>query len=207
LIGSVIGLAVASDGGEGPSAAIPLIVLGASAPIGLLIAGFKLRRRETRAWALHRLVDDHVEIPVSDLLSNSDFSEATLDRAIRDLNGAGVAFLVWDRETGVVQDGRLRNTRVQIEGCDACGVKVSLNLRVDEVSSARCPYCQHPLNAEDLLETRARLIDELDTDPTQPSRRRESGFSVALFIILTVVFWPFGVGYALWHWRASQTTD
>lgn len=206
LLGSTIGIAIALDAEEGLARTNAFILASASAPIGLWIAGFKLRRREHRAWSLYSMVDDHVEIPASDLLRNSDLTAKTLSRAIRDLNNAGVAFLVWDRKADVIQDGRLRSARIQVEDCGACGAKVSLNLRIGDIASARCPYCHDPLGAERLMEEKAQLIDELDTDPDVMSARYKmpTDFSVGIFILLTLVFWPFGITYAFWKWRANQ---
>lgn len=201
-VGSVTGLALAAEGERGLAGTVALILLAATAPIGLVVAGSKLRRRERRAWALHKLVDDHVELPASDLLRSSDFSPATLDRAIRDLNNAGAAFLVWDRKADVVQDGRLRSARIHVEECGSCGAKVSIALHVGQVSAARCPYCRDPLAAASLMEEKARLIEELDADPAPPSSHTKSSFSVPIFVVLLLLFWPLGVGYALWHWRA-----
>ena len=205
LAGSAIGLALTWGPSSALAGPISLVLVSSSAPLGLLIAGLGLRRRENRAWALHRLVDDHVEIPVSDLLRDSDFTAATLQRAIRDLNNAGAAFLVWDRKANVVQDGRLRSARVHVEDCGSCRAKVSLSLRVGEVSAARCPYCHDPLSTADLMEEKARLIDELDTDPS-PQRTGNSqpaSFSIGIFVVLALVFWPLAIGYAFWHWRTS----
>ena len=209
LLASAIGIAIALDAGVGLARTTALMLIFASAPLGFWIAGFKLRRREQRAWALYQLVDDHVEIPVPDLLRDSDFTAATLSRAIRDLNNSGVAFLVWDRKADVVQDGRLRATQVQIEDCGSCGAKVSMSVRIGETASARCPYCRDLLAAERLMEEKAQRIDELDTDPAIVSARFESGsnFSIAIFALLTLVFWPLGIGYAFWKWRASQIAD
>ena len=208
LLGSVIGVVIALDAEKGLARTIGFILAFASAPIGLWIAGFRLRQREMRAWALYRLVDDHVEIPAPDLLRDSDFTAETLSRAIRDLNNAGAAFLVWDRKAGVIQDGRLRSARIQVEDCGACGAKVSLNLRIGDIASARCPYCHDPLGAERLMEEKAQLIDELDTDPEVMSARYKmpTDFSVGIFVVLILFFWPLGIAYAFWKWRASQTT-
>jgi hypothetical protein len=49
------------------------------------------------------------------------------------------------------------------------------------------------------MEQKAALTDELDTDPRVVSARPEATFSIGLFVVLMLVFWPFGVGYALWH--------
>ncbi len=206
LVGSAIGIGIALDSGVGLARTIAFMLVFASAPIGCWVAGFQLRRRENQAWALHQLVDDHVELPAPDLLRDSDFTAETLARAIRDLNNSGVAFLVWDRKTGVIQDGRLRSARIQVEDCGACGAKVSMSVRIGDITSARCPYCQDLVGAERLMEEKAQLIDELDTDPEIMSarNRRSSNFSIPTFAILTLFFWPLGIGYAFWKWRAGE---
>ncbi len=206
IFGSLLALALTLNEAIDAAQSTMAVVLGASAPLGLLVAGFKIRRRERRAWALHRLVDDHVEISVSDLLRDSDFTAASLERAIRDLNNAGAAFLVWDRKADVVQDGRLRSTRVEVEDCGSCGAKVSLTLRVGDIASTRCPYCHDLLGTDRHMEEKAQLIDELDTDPAVVSARNrgESDFSIPIFAILTLLFWPLGIGYAFWKWQSGQ---
>ena len=205
-VGAVI--AFSSAAAEGRSLVQPfgLALLWLSAPLGLAAAGSRLRRRENRAWALHRLVDDHVEVPVSELLRDSDYTGATLERAIKDLNNSGLAFLVWDRDADVLQDGRLRGKRVQIECCGACGAKVTLTLTIGDVASARCPYCHDALGASELIEEKARLIEELDTDPIDSAPRRgdPSGFSVGILLVLAVVFWPAAAAYAFYHWNVSR---
>jgi hypothetical protein len=55
------------------------------------------------------------------------------------------------------------------------------------------------------MEQKAALIDELDTDPRALRARPESTFSIGLFVVLMLVFWPFGVGYALWHWHMQSS--
>lgn len=209
LLGSLTWTAIALNDGHGMGRTIALLTVFASAPLGLWFAGLKLRRREDRAWALHQLVDDHVEISASDLLRNSDFTTATLGLAIRDLNNSGAVFLVWDRKADVVQDGRLRSARVLVEDCGACGAKVSLSLRIGDIASARCPFCHDPLGVERHTEEKAQLIDELDTDPEIKSsqNRKGSNFSVGIFALLTIIFWPLGIAYAFWTWRASQSAS
>ena len=86
LVGSAIAIGIALDSDLGLARTIAFMMVFASAPIGCWVAGFQLRGRENQAWALHQLIDDHVELPASDLLRDSDFTAETLARAIRDLN-------------------------------------------------------------------------------------------------------------------------
>jgi hypothetical protein len=208
LLGGAIWLGIAThpDAPAAVQGTWGWVLLAGSAPLGAFVAGLRVRARERRAWALHRLVDDHVELSAADLLRGSDFTPETLDRAIRDLNNAAAAFIVWDRESGLVQDGRLRGARVVFDTCGSCGGHVSLKLSLSDAADARCPYCSGPVAAgARLAEEKARLIDELDTDPEPPSRRSDADFSLGVFVLLTFLCWPLGVGYALWKWHRGHT--
>ena len=209
LVASIGGVSFALNDGVEWSRLIAGMGLFAAAPIAFWTTGGRLRKREQRAWALHQLIEDYVEIPVSDLLRDSDFTKTSLSRAIRDLNNSGWAFLVWDRTADLIQDGRLRAGRIRVEKCGACGAKVSLRVSVGDLESTRCPYCQDFIGAESLIEEKALLIDELRTDPAILNRRSAANghFSIAIFCVLTFVFWPLGIGYAFWHWRAGQLNN
>ncbi len=206
LAGSAIWIAVSLSDPVGSIRGIGLVLACASAPLGLLAAGFRLRRRERRAWALRRLIDEHVEIRAADLLASSDFTAATLDRAIRDLNNAGGAFLVWDRHSDWIQDGRLRQLRVQVEECSSCRAKISTSVAIGASEPARCPYCGDPLAVDRLLEEKARVIDELHGERGGRALRpaEKGSFSIPLFALLAAVCWPLAIVYALWQWRTSQ---
>jgi hypothetical protein len=201
---SLVALVLALNEEIRMGSAIAGSLVGASLPIALLVAGAKLRRREKRAWGLHRLIDDHVEVSAADLLLGSDFTPETLDRAIRDLNNAGATFLVWDRKTGRVQDGRLRTSRVTVDECGSCGAKVQIDVRLGDVASARCPYCHDPIGAERMMEEKAALIEKLGADPRAQRAHTTSSFSVPVFVVLLFVFWPLAIGYAFLKWKAGE---
>jgi len=61
-----------------------------------------------------------------------------------------------------------------------------MSVRIGDIASARCPYCQDLLGAERLMEEKAQLIDELDTDPEVMSARM--------------------ITYALWKWHTSHAS-
>jgi hypothetical protein len=201
---SLVALVLALNEEIRMGSAIAGSLVGASLPIALLVAGAKLRRREKRAWGLHRLIDDHVEVSAADLLLGSDFTPETLDRAIRDLNNAGAAFLVWDRKSGRIQDGRLRTSRVTVDECGSCGAKVQIDVRLGDVASARCPYCHDPIGAERMMEEKAALIEKLGADPGAQRAQTTSSFSVPVFVVLLFVFWPLAIGYAFLKWKAGE---
>ncbi|MEZ4217576.1 MAG: hypothetical protein R3E88_13920 [Myxococcota bacterium] len=189
----------------------PALALGlaaaALAPVALGAAGLRLRRRDQRAVALLHLVERHVELDARDLLASSDFTAATLDRAVRDLNSSGVRHVVWDRGEGRVLDGRLRHSRIHVDACAACGAKIALEIALTDAVSARCPACDTPLDARAIDDERHALIADLAARPAAERARTADAavraFSPTVFALLLVACWPLAVAYAAWHWHAA----
>jgi hypothetical protein len=184
-----------------------LVVFG-FAPIAMALVGSNVRRRERRALSLWKLIDRHVELSSVDLFRDSDWTPAHLERAVRDLNNSGIAYVVWDRKAGLVQNGRLRRTTVVADECDACSNKVSLEVTIGSVAAMRCPYCHEPIDSARVAEEKARIIDELEVDrPRAPASAvvgvdagaEKSGFSLVIFFVLFSVFWPAALWYCLRH--------
>jgi hypothetical protein len=186
-----------------------LVGLGFSAlaPISMLLLGLRLRKREHRALALMHLVDRQVEIVAADLLGNSDFTRESLETAIRDLSSSGLRHVVWDREEGLIQDGRLRQSRLHIETCAACGVKISLDVPLHEAAAARCPSCDSLLDTREIADEKQAVISELSrrAEPAKPMRGSGNGeFSPLLFVLLLAFFWPLGLLYGAKHWQVGR---
>ncbi|MFO0690472.1 MAG: hypothetical protein U0900_17350 [Myxococcota bacterium] len=179
------------------------LAVAATAPVGLAMGGFAFRERERRALALMRLLDRQVELVAADLLANSDLTRDTLETAIRDLNSTGTRHLVWDRRTGLVQDGRLRQARLHIEKCQACGVKIALDVPLDAAAEARCPSCDAPIDAREIDEEKQAVIEALGhraDPPLECPAPEPRTFSLPLFCLLLVLAWPLALLYAARHW-------
>ena len=176
----------------------------ALAPVAMAIMGFALRERERRALALMKLVDRQVELVAEDLLANSEFTRSTLALAIRDLNSSGVRHVVWDHREGLIQDGRLRQSRLHIETCPSCGVKISVDVALHGAAAVHCPSCDSTLDAREIDEEKQAVIADLADRAVPRTLRVElptSRFSWPLFTVLLVVFWPVALLYALRHWK------
>jgi hypothetical protein len=173
----------------------------------MLALGLHLRRRELRAQALMRLLDRQPELTAADLLRSSDFSAATLECAVRDLNSSGVRHVVWDREQGLLQDGRLRQARLHIETCRSCGVKISLEVPLNQAGTARCPSCGSSLDAREIDEEKQAVMAALrhEAEPRRPQGERR--FSLPLFALLLVCCWPLALLYCAKCWRAADWVE
>lgn len=182
--------------------------LGLAAPIVLLWAGWKLRRREKKILAIWRLLRHNAEIDARALLANSDFEQADLERAVRFLNNKGLGHYVWDPRSGVIQDARLRDMQLHVDTCDACGASVSLKVPVGNREIPMCPFCGDPVSVDRFEARRHDAIDKLRAEhrPAVETRQAlsEIPFSIPIFVLLLMFFWPAAVGYAWIRWQQAH---
>ncbi len=176
----------------------------ALAPLAMTLVGLDLRKRERRAVALLRLVDRHVELSAGDLVLNSEFTRETLETAVRDLNSSGLRHVVWDRGQNLIQDGRLRQSRLHFETCASCGVKIALDVPLHEAASARCSTCGSSLDAREIDDEKHAVMAEISRRSEslgETKRPEESRFHVSLFLLLLAVFWPLALVYVVKCWK------
>jgi hypothetical protein len=169
-------------------------------PLVALRIGFVIRRREERSAAIWRLLRRNAELSVANLVGNSDFDLADVERTVKLLNNRGLGHYVWDRRTGTIQDGRLRTIQLHVDKCEACGGSVSLEVPIGFSEAPACPYCGDPVCVDALETRRHEALDELRVDEREPSWREGSKvpFSIPLFAVLMLTFWPAGLLYA-WY--------
>ena len=211
----VTGLAVGSPDGRDPGLAAlarygPQLGLAALCPVALLSAGVALRRRESRINAIWNLLKQSAELSVPELLGNSDFERADLERAVRFLNNRGLDHYFWDRDADAIQDGRLRSQHLHLEKCDECGASISLRVPIAFTEAPRCPFCHDPVSAESLEEQRREAIEALRAEHRRERSKHEpvaslgTAFSPVLFLVLLCTFWPAALVYAWLKWQREH---
>ena len=206
-------LGVSMDGtpspgtGPSPSGKHVLVYLGLLVcPVVSLRIGLNIQKQERRILAIWELLKQHAQISVPDLLANSDFSIDDVDRAVKMLNTRGLGHYVWDRKAGTLQDGRLRSTHMHVEKCDACGGSISISVPIGFTSIPACPYCGDPVSTDALEERRTEMLDALRPKPAPETSKLEIfavPFSIPVFGILALVFWPAALAYAMWKYRSE----
>lgn len=178
----------------------------AAAPIALLGAGLRLRRREKRAVALLRTVERQLVVRVPDWLASSGMSRSEVEVALRDLSNAGTALLVFDREADEIQDGRLRRAVVQVEKCTTCGARIEQEVELSRLGhETSCDHCGSALSDDEIDAARDRLVTEIRAQNASAARARRTSpdFSLGLFAILMIVCWPIALVYAYQRWGAN----
>jgi hypothetical protein len=192
----------------GPPVMKGLVAIAVLAPLGLLGAGFAMRRREKQVVAIRDLLRQQAELHVPPLLANSDFERGDLDRAVRFLNNRGLDHYVWDRGSDTIRDARLQSRHLHVEVCDACGVKIALDVPLAFHKLPTCTHCGDPISAEALLERKREAIDGLraeyrfeDASDIRPGPSKD--FSMLTFVLLLCFFWPGAIYYAWHQWEGE----
>jgi len=210
----VSGLAAGSAGGRADGLVAlarhgPLLALAACCPAALLWTGFSWRRRERQIAAVWSLLRQNAVLSVPELLASSDFTRRDLERAVRFLNNRGLAHYIWDRKSDTIQDGRLESLHLAIDKCDACGGALALEIPVAAREIPRCPYCGDPVSLRSLEERRREAIEALrvasgpETRPAGGSGGSRRSFSLGLFVLLLIAFWPAALLYAFYQARSD----
>lgn len=169
-------------------------------PGTLLFVGRSIRTRERRIVAIWKLLRQRVRISVPELVANSHFTSEDIEDAVKLLNTRGLGHYVWDRTSGTVQDGRLETETLLIDECEFCGGTVSVQVPIGFDRIPTCEYCGDPVGADELESRRKAAIEALRAEhaPKRADLGSSVPFSIPLFIVLMLVFWPAGVAYALY---------
>jgi hypothetical protein len=176
------------------------LTIASVAPIAMLVAGLKVRRREKRVNAVWRLLRGSLEVDVAALMQASSFTREEVVAAVRLLNDRGLGHYVWDEHGSIVRDGRLDVRVAHDAHCGTCGAAVAISLSMSETPS--CPYCKAPIGASTVNAMRQGTIERLQ-QPSGPvvmpgGRKR---MSIGMFIMLLVLCWPAALVYAIYHNR------
>ena len=78
--------------------------------------------------------------------------------------------------------------------CSSCGAAVSAVLTLDLATAPACTYCGGPVSTgEEIMRMREETLDAI-RGPVRHSKL----FSIGIFLILVLVFWPAALFYAMW---------
>lgn len=174
----------------------PLLLIALFASISLLITGSFIRRKENQIIAIWNILEHSTEVPVEELVHNTGFERTFIQEALLLINRRGNAYYVWDKKHDVIVDGRLRTTLVAIPKCDNCGATINQTMTLDASQRPSCTYCGKAISTYQINQLKSEAIDKIRQ--AKPTIEKKKGFSVWIFLLLLVIFWPAALGYALW---------
>ena len=165
-----------------------------SAALVTLTAGYSLRRDERKITQVWNILEHSAEVHIDELSHATGFSKQFLLRAVRMINGQPDTYYVWDSTAGTIVDGRMRARIHVVEQCESCGAKVHAEVPLDASIIPACTHCGGPVKAGEISALKKEMLESLRDKSLRPKRP----FSVLLFIVLLVVFWPVAIVYAVW---------
>jgi hypothetical protein len=197
---------VSTDQSASLQTAAALLLVPASV---FLLVGYGFRRKERVAAAILHKMELAREAPVTDLMKSAGYSRRMVEQALVLINRRGLGYYVLDRGTDRIVDGRLRRNMVLVDRCDRCGSGISKSFPASQTEPPHCPYCGSPVGIdrwndmrhsalEDIMRQDAMEIPAADTgQPSATASRGRASFSLPLFILLLLLFWPAAIVYAV----------
>lgn len=181
---------------------LPSLLIALSAAMSLLVTGSFIRRRENQIIAIWNILEHSTEVPVEELVHNTGFDRAFIQHALLLINRRGNAYYVWDKKNDVIVDGRLRTTLLAIPKCDNCGATINQTMTLDASQRPTCFYCGKAASTHQINQLKSEAIDKIRQKA--PPIEKNKGFSIWVFLLLLIIFWPAAVGYALWKADVMQ---
>ncbi len=173
-----------------------------------LLIGYSFRRKEQVTSAIMHKMKITPEAPVADLMKSSGISRRAVEQALLLINRRGLGYYILEGEPEKIIDGRLHRTMVLVDRCDSCGSAISQSFPASQAALPLCPYCGTPVGIDRWNDMRNRALEDIrkqdapsnqtgNIAPMQavsaPARKT---FSLPVFILLLLFFWPAAIIYA-----------
>ncbi len=174
-----------------------------------LLIGYSYRGKEEVAAAIMHKMEISTEASVADLMRSAGFSRRSVEQALHLINRRGLGYYILEGESDRIVDGRLRRTMVMVEQCERCGSAMSESFPASRSEPPFCPYCGTPVAIDRWNDMRNRALEDIrkqnipsiQTGPMAripaASAAGRKAFSLPMFILLLVFFWPAAIVYAV----------
>lgn len=171
----------------------------------MLKYGYSFRKKERMINAILRHLETAIELSAQELIENTGYTVQQIEEAVQTINRLGLGYFVWNRETGIISDGRLRRRAIFIDNCPACGNRIGKNYPIGMDQIPLCPSCGSPLDVGKLNDLKFRELKEIEKiNMTGAEENRPPKLSIVTLIILALFFWPGAILYIILKYRKSR---
>ncbi|MEC9466147.1 MAG: hypothetical protein VX834_10200, partial [Myxococcota bacterium] len=182
------------------------------APWLLLFVGYLVRRQENKIVAIWNILERSGEISLTELRTNTGHTQDFLLKAVQIINRHSREPYHWDEPNNIIYNAWTAGQVFYIEQCMNCSASVGQQMRLSKLKPAKCPYCQHALISDAMIEEAAaskqKAAGSTSSDGSFTFDGRIPGgstpvspdkpFSPLIFIVLLLVASPLAIGYAVW---------
>ncbi len=176
-----------------------------SGSIVMLFFGYYFRRKENMINAILRQLDTAIELSSNELLENTGYSKLQLEDAILTINKNGLGYYVWDKNSGIISDGRLRRRVIYIDNCPNCGHRLEKNIPITMDKIPSCPSCGTAINVNYINEIKFKEIQNIENEKKEyTSQIKGDKISIGFVIFLSIFFWPAAVIYIILKTRHKE---
>lgn len=168
-------------------------------PIAMIGAGLWLRKQQNRETIFWSEIKHTLGMQAEQLRAKTGLSDHAMKVAIDRINQLGLARLYWDTKSNRIYDTRLSQHSITINYCVRCNEPLNQRLLADLKKVPRCPACMFTHDRLQLDQLTADLVDQLHHEalPVIDQVVQERRFSWLQFLVLTLLFPPFAIVYAL----------
>ncbi|MEM7180737.1 MAG: hypothetical protein AAF518_07485 [Spirochaetota bacterium] len=183
--------------------ALFLLVFIGSLPVCLLYFGYKVRKKEKRIVVIWKALTSTVETSLRDIEMSMGFSRKFVMEALAVINSRGLGFFVYDKNTGMVVDSRLRTEFIVVEKCPNCAGELNMRVSISGKEAPKCPFCHTSFSPEFLNQLKWQTMQNIrrqEVEKQQNSfvpQRKQKEFRMGKFIFLLFICWPIAIYYAV----------
>jgi hypothetical protein len=159
----------------------------------LLIVGYTYRGREKKIIAMWNAIERTGEARVGDLSLNLGLPREFILKHLKDINVQTQGAYSYDSRTDKIVNNRLLTEFLVLVDCVSCGNKINQKVSLDLSNPPRCNYCGTGVPADHLNKLKHEVLLSIQATPAPAT----SEFSVGIFILLLVLFWPAAVIYVI----------
>ncbi len=158
----------------------------------LLIVGIVFRKKEKRIISIWDALEKTSEGRVQDMELALGLSRDFILGNLKHINAQQGTYYVYISDKDFIVDGKLLEEHVVSLNCAGCGHKISKKTTLANLEGLNCSYCGAPIQTEELTNIRNNIIEE---NSISQAANKEGNFSVAIFILLLLFFWPAAIIY------------
>ena len=182
------------------------------APWFLLFVGYLVRRQENKIVAIWNILERSGEISLTELKTNTGHTQDFLLKAVQIINRHSREPFHWDERNNIIYNAWSSGQVFYIEQCNNCSASVGQQMRLSKLKPAKCPYCQHALISDAMIEE-AKAVKHETTGPVSANETfsfdgrvpggstpvsPEKPFNPFIFMVLLLIATPVAIGYAVW---------